>query len=372
MSNYVYSYKINWENKFKELDKKTTVTFNNQNHISNFDIKNKENILSSLKNHKESLYYGILFIFIFCFLFFLTISLSFAATKNTAENKIENLTSTAAEDLLRESLLNENGNIDESIQNNKIQTYDFNKIQFSKYRVKNNETIAFIAKKTGLRIDTIVLTNNIKENKRLKSGIFLNIPNQDGRVVIVEKNDSVYKLSERYGISWKSISDVNNLNSENLEPGTKLFIPGSRMTKTEKQRFENTNPINNNLYQWPLRGKISSYFGQRIDPFTGAFSYHTGIDIKNDLGNPVKVINSGIVIDTNYNDIYGNYIIIKHSNGITSKYCHLSKILVQKYDNIIKDKIIAEVGSTGRSTGAHLHLEIRKYGKLIDPIKFLK
>jgi murein DD-endopeptidase MepM/ murein hydrolase activator NlpD len=237
------------------------------------------------------------------------------------------------------------------------------KISFSKYMVKNKDTLSSIAKKFNLSEDSIILTNYMKTS-RIKNGVMIMIPNQNGRLITTEKNDSVYKISGRYGVSWEKIADVNNLKSEKLENGTKLFIPGSKLTSYEKEKY-----YEDLSFIWPIKGVITSFFGLRIDPFTLTYGYHTGLDIRNKYGTPVKSINAGVVYQTGFDAVYGNFILIKHGNGIVSKYGHLSKITVKMGEKLSRGQLIGNVGSTGRSTGAHLHFEIYKNGKLINPQK---
>jgi murein DD-endopeptidase MepM/ murein hydrolase activator NlpD len=353
---------------YPSKNKKNSINKNNKlllefNHLKYNGTKVKNKNIDKIAFMKHiSVYQGILFIFIFCFLFFMTISISFASPlKKQAENDAIYINANSL-DLIKNSLITENQHSKDDKN-----VFNFKKIEISKYKVNNNETIKSIAKKFNLSEDTIILTNKISSNNILKQGMLLNIPNQNGRLITLGNNDSIYKIAEKYGISWEKIVDVNSIESNIVYSGTKIFIPESKLSNYEKTQFYDIIQ-----FKWPLKGKISSYFGFRIDPFTLTYGYHTGLDIGSEYGTPVKSINDGTVIYTGYDDIYGNNIIIKHSDGIISKYGHLSKILVSKDEKVKISQLIANVGSTGRSTGSHLHLEIRKNGKLIDPLKLLK
>ncbi len=117
---------------------------------------------------------------------------------------------------------------------------------------------------------------------------------------------------------------------------------------------------------------LSSPFGVRTDPFLGHQAMHTGLDFKAGTGTNVRAAADGKVIDAGRNGGYGNMVEIDHGNGITTRYAHLSRISVKDGDKIKRGDKLGEVGSTGRSTGPHLHYEVRRHGDAVDPVKFIK
>lgn len=119
-------------------------------------------------------------------------------------------------------------------------------------------------------------------------------------------------------------------------------------------------------------GYRSSSYGWRIDPMLGVRSFHEGLDFSAAEGDDIRATASGIVIAAGKAPDYGNYVKIKHGGGIETRYAHASKLLVKKGDLVNKDQVIALVGNTGRSTGPHLHYEIRLNGRSLDPRKYLK
>ncbi|MEG1760943.1 MAG: M23 family metallopeptidase [Hydrogenoanaerobacterium sp.] len=114
-------------------------------------------------------------------------------------------------------------------------------------------------------------------------------------------------------------------------------------------------------------GTFTSRFGYRKHPLTGEDDFHTGIDIAAPEGTPISAVLDGIVSETGSSESYGNYIIISHSAGLETVYCHCSKILVPIGTKVIQRETIAKVGNTGASTGSHVHLEIRINGLQANP-----
>ena len=122
---------------------------------------------------------------------------------------------------------------------------------------------------------------------------------------------------------------------------------------------------------WPAQGWLTGRFGDRSDPFTGEPGYHQGIDISTDKGQPVLATADGTVESASWAGDYGNLITLKHGFGLSTRYGHLSAFAVTPGQPIKRGDVIGYVGSTGRSTGAHLHYEILVNGKLINPLQLL-
>jgi len=124
-------------------------------------------------------------------------------------------------------------------------------------------------------------------------------------------------------------------------------------------------------YVWPLRGQITSRFGMRFHPIFKVNRMHTGIDIYAPQGTPIKAADAGIVTYSDWYGGYGRTIIIDHGRGLSTLYAHLSRQTVKKGDRVNKGQTIGNVGSTGYSTGPHLHFEVRRNGAPVDPQTFL-
>ena len=131
-----------------------------------------------------------------------------------------------------------------------------------------------------------------------------------------------------------------------------------------KDMLPNSSPIN--------VAYNSSSYGWRIDPFTGEKAFHEGLDFSADVGTPIRAAADGIVIAAELTPGYGNMVKIDHGSGLETRYAHASKLLVKAGERVVKGQEVAEVGTTGRSTGPHLHYEIRLNGNALDPRQYLQ
>jgi murein DD-endopeptidase MepM/ murein hydrolase activator NlpD len=150
------------------------------------------------------------------------------------------------------------------------------------------------------------------------------------------------------------------------KPERYIFLPGEDFKPTERTYFLNTG------FRFPLQNyRITSTFGMRPSPFTGKLQNHQGLDLAAPQGTNVYAAREGRVSETGSDFVYGNYVIIAHADGWASLYGHLSAVTVSLQDKVGRDTVIGRVGTTGQSTGPHLHFEIRKNGQALDPGKLL-
>ena len=117
---------------------------------------------------------------------------------------------------------------------------------------------------------------------------------------------------------------------------------------------------------------MTSTFGARSDPFLGTTAFHAGMDFRAATGSAVKATAAGVVTKAGWNGGYGRLVEIDHGNGYSTRYGHMSKIIVSEGDTVKIGDVIGAVGSSGRSTGPHLHYEVRKNGTAVDPLRFIK
>jgi murein DD-endopeptidase MepM/ murein hydrolase activator NlpD len=122
---------------------------------------------------------------------------------------------------------------------------------------------------------------------------------------------------------------------------------------------------------WPVSGRLEGGYGERSDPFSGEGAMHTGLDISAPTGTPVHVTADGIVLHAGWNGGYGRCVIVDHGNGYQTWYGHLSRMDVIEGQEIRQGEILGEVGSSGRSTGSHLHYEVRIHSTPVNPYRFL-
>ena len=238
-------------------------------------------------------------------------------------------------------------------------------LSVTKYNVKPGDSVSGIASQFSLRTDTVVSYNGITDVYRLRAGEELQIPDMDGVIYVVRKNDNLSAIAGRHSVQLNRILDVNNLQSSLIQPGDVLFIPGARMNSIDLRRAMGT------LFTKPTVGRLSSTFGMRKDPFTGVRSMHNGVDWANTTGTAVRSSNHGTVSIVGQQAVYGKYVVIDHQGGYQSLYAHLESYSVRKGDYVEQGSTIGELGNTGRSTGPHLHFSIYFNGKPLDPQNFV-
>lgn len=263
-----------------------------------------------------------------------------------------------------------NGNlIDTNSTQNNSSVNIADAISYQTYTVKSGDTISGICVKFGLKnISTVIAVNNISNVRQLYAGQKLTIPSADGTFHVVKKGENLSTLVEKYKISLETLLDVNELSSDELSVGQKIFIPGATLdAKTLRQAMGET-------FKIPIKAKFrwTSPYGARIDPIKGTKSYHKGTDMACPTGTPVYASLYGRVSFTGVSNIYGNYVIISHDNGYQTLYAHLSKILTKKGQWVEQGSKIGLVGNTGYSTGPHLHFSVYKNGKSINPMSVIK
>lgn len=242
-------------------------------------------------------------------------------------------------------------------------------ISYASYTVAAGDTISGISKKFGLgNISTLIAVNDIDNVRSLRSGQKLRVPNQDGVVHRVAKGDSINAISVAYRVSVEEILDANDIETMTLTMGQELFIPGAKMDSASLKKAMGE------LFTCPIKAawRLTSRFGIRNDPFTGIKSSHTGVDMACPTGTPIYAAMSGKVVVAGWSNVFGNYVIINHENGYQTLYGHLSKRIAQQGQRVSQGTRIGLAGSTGYSTGPHLHFTVYKNGKLVDPLTLLK
>jgi murein DD-endopeptidase MepM/ murein hydrolase activator NlpD len=258
------------------------------------------------------------------------------------------------------------------------------------YAVKEGDTIGSIAQNFNVNVGTILWSNNLTERQYIRPGDTLKIPPVSGVLVTVKKGDTITKLASRYDGNADEIRDFNRIADEStLALGTEIMIPGGRplapeqtiiaiasraresssaqasaLSNIKKPADANDAALPSARLLWPTSGHvITQYYGWK----------HTGVDIDGDFASPLYAAYDGVVSTAGWNTGgYGLQIVVKHPNGMMTRYAHASKIFVKNGEAVKRGQVIAMMGSTGRSTGSHLHFEAYVNGKRVNPLAYIK
>ena len=240
------------------------------------------------------------------------------------------------------------------------------------YVIRKGDTISDLSKEYKIRTDYIY-ANNIDKNLRvLQIGKKINIPTEPGIFYSVKKGDTFEGLSKRFEVDIKTIKDDNEI--DRLLVGAKIFLREpkvSRYLSSFKQEY--VKKTNLGTFSNPLMAmSLTSSFGSRKHPVLKKVLNHAGVDLRAKTGTKVVSAREGVVSFAGRASGYGKLIIIKHSDGYETRYAHLSQIDVKKGQKVSQNQHIALSGATGRVSGPHLHFEIRKNGKIENPLTYLK
>jgi murein DD-endopeptidase MepM/ murein hydrolase activator NlpD len=231
---------------------------------------------------------------------------------------------------------------------------------------KPDVTVFSLSARLNIPYDTLATLNRIENPQFFTHHPVLLIPNIPG--IFVPENPS--SDLEQVMVSWRMQSLESGRQVVINRHGRKerfLFFPGGKFHPVERAFFLIIK------FRFPLkRGHITSSFGVRQSPFSGHPEVHNGIDIGAPEGTEVYAAGTGVVKKTGFHPVYGNFILISHANGYESFYGHLKDFSIHLNSKVYSGMVIGFVGTTGRSTGPHLHFEIRKDGSPEDPVPFLQ
>lgn len=250
------------------------------------------------------------------------------------------------------------------------------------YTVQSGDTVSSIAQRFGLTVNTILWANNLTARSLIQPGDSLTILPYSGVLYTVKSGDTVSRIAAKYDVEIDKILSCNDLAS-GLKAGQKIVVPGAKKlvetTAAPKTTTSRTGlDLLRNLVQsspsantgsgkmaWPTQGhRMSQYFSWR----------HPGVDIANKVGTPIYAADDGVVeiSQSGWNGGYGLTIVINHGNGIKTRYGHASKLFVKVGDTVERGENIAAMGSTGRSTGSHLHFEVIVKGGKYNPLNYIR
>lgn len=242
------------------------------------------------------------------------------------------------------------------------------------YTVIGGDTLASIAKNFDISIDTIRWANNLTSDT-IKPGQIILIPPVTGVVHKVVAGDNIYSIAKKYSVDAQNIAnfpfnDFTDLDTFSLMVGQLVYVPDGKIVQ---QNAEVASPTQYASVQAGIRG--SSSF---IWPTTGVITqypiwYHMAVDIANSSRPPVIAADTGTVIFAGCVSYgYGCHVIIDHNNGYKTLYGHMTSFIVSAGQAVNKGQQIGNMGSTGKSTGTHLHFEVRSGSTLLNPLNFLK
>jgi murein DD-endopeptidase MepM/ murein hydrolase activator NlpD len=231
------------------------------------------------------------------------------------------------------------------------------------YAPRENEDLLGIAARCSIPYGTLASLNRLSHLEDLASGKPMLLPTMPGIFVPEIPSTDL----ERLIFSARQETAVTLFIPRDGKTERFYFLPGDDFTPTERVFFLNRD------FQFPLKHfQVSSAYGIRINPVTGKQGMHGGIDLAAPYGTEVYAAKSGTVTASGEDPILGKYVIISHENNMASLYGHLSSINTSLNANVLSGSIIAKVGSTGQSTGPHLHFELRQNGQTRDPARLLR
>jgi murein DD-endopeptidase MepM/ murein hydrolase activator NlpD len=228
------------------------------------------------------------------------------------------------------------------------------------YAARQGEDIHSIAARTNIPYSAIASLNRLNNPAALTEGMLLLLPSCPGIFIPENVQSDLEKLIRASRLNLDEAVQLRIGMGGNVQ--TFLFLPGADFTPTERAFFLNSG------FRFPLRNfRLTSPFGIRDDPITGATSMHRGLDLAAPEGTEVFAAADGTVTAVGNDPVYGIYIIITHSNRWTSLYGHLQTAYTVLHSEVKSGSLIGRVGSTGQSTGPHLHFELRQNGRALDP-----
>jgi murein DD-endopeptidase MepM/ murein hydrolase activator NlpD len=237
-------------------------------------------------------------------------------------------------------------------------------------QVQKSENYWSLARKHGISIDTIVGLNPDMRHMNAYVGRWVLVANTRGAMHQVQAGQTAESIEKEYGLEPGAVKTANRLGwFGRLNPGQLLILPGVRprpLNPDMQAIYDRRNQLRS-----PLAGKYTSLVGTRTDPFTGSVRHHNGVDIKAPFNSLVAASAAGTVSLAGWNSGFGKCVIIEHGNGLRTLYGHLNTVLVKQGEKVKQFQYIGRVGSTGRTTGPHLHFTIWKDGKIQDPLKYL-
>ena len=236
--------------------------------------------------------------------------------------------------------------------------------------VAQGETVSQIALHYGVSTSTVTVSSGVRNPDRIYPGQTMTFPSVDGVIYRVRSGDSLSSVATLHQVTVEAIAGANDISDpKSLQTGQLLVVPGGRVRTAVTASVgtsKSTAPAaSGGTLAWPVLGSVSSRFGPRWG------HTHSGIDIAAAYETTIRAAAAGKVIFVGWYGQYGRCVILDHGGGLTTLYGHASSILVHTGDHVQRGDAIAEVGSSGNSTGPHLHFEVRVAGEPRNPLNYL-
>lgn len=241
------------------------------------------------------------------------------------------------------------------------------RVLITKHKVAPGESIWRIAKRYGVSVHTVVSANRLKEKTTILPGDTLRVPDRAGIFYKPKKRENLADIARKFKVNGETVRKANGLEDKVVAGGTEIFLPGAKPLPEIQY-------IRQKVFAWPIKAdhRLTSGFGWRVHPITGNKAFHTGLDIGAKMRTPIYAAADGVVAYSGDGGSYGNMVILRHKNGLFTVYGHASKLIAKKGKYVKRGQKIALVGSTGASTGAHLHFEVKSPEKHVNPNIALK
>jgi LysM repeat protein len=243
-------------------------------------------------------------------------------------------------------------------------------LELEEHTIRQKENFWKVAKEHHVDIDSIVGANPGLEKLSAALGQNIRVPNQKGVLHSVDQEEDVQAIAARYQVPTETLASVNNLGPAHiLTPGLELFVPGAKPVKLSEEMTAHYSL--RGIFGSPLPGRVTSGMGLRTHPVGGFRGKHTGVDLAAKQGTNIAAAAAGTVAETGEGEYIGKFVVLKHKDSYTTIYGHCSQILTAPGKTVKKGQIIARSGDTGRTTGPHLHFEIRRNGIPQNPLIYL-
>jgi len=246
-------------------------------------------------------------------------------------------------------------------------------ITFSIYHPLAGENFAVISMKLKISEKTLRTLNQANDNSEPEVDTAVIVPSKDGIYHIFRTGQSLTDIGRAYGVPLKDILKANEKRGDSdLEQGDILYLPGARYLSNQDREWKALASLEvKKGFLKPTTGRFADGFGERLHPITHKMTFHEGLDLAPGWRARVVASQDGMIVFTGIRAGFGRLIIIDHGLGLSSWYAHLDEILVKVSQKVKRGDLIGKVGKTGRTTGPHLHFEVRLKGKPQNPFLYL-